>query len=129
VTWKKENVKAANDGTITTEFGGMPPWMAKMRAAVCDIITPGDIEEIVKNQVARAKSGDPAAIKFVFDQLLGGGMKGATFIQNNNYGDEGAGKPSNAVPGTPAKLDLIRRRVEAGLPACNPSDRDDVDLS
>ncbi len=109
-------------------LAGLPPWMAKMRAAATNAITETDIAEIVQNQVKRAKAGDQNAIKFVFDQVLGGAqLKGATFIQNN-FGGESPDKPTDAVPGTPAKLETIRRRVAAGMDSCRPEDRSNVNL-
>jgi hypothetical protein len=61
----------------------LPPWMAVLRAAAQKYIQPADIEEIVRNQVTAAKAGDKAAMKFVFEQVLGGAaLKGATFVQN-----------------------------------------------
>lgn len=99
-----------------------------MRQAAFDCVTTDDLKEIVKSQIARAKNGDQGAIKFVFDNLLGGGMKGATFIQNNNYGGEEAAKPTDAIPGTKKKLEVIRRRVESGMPACDRGDRAGVNL-
>lgn len=100
--------------TSTPAFGGLPPWMARMRQAAVDSITETDVKEIVQSQVAKAKQGDPAAIKFVFDQLLGGGMKGATFIQNN-YGESPDAPLAPNDP--PAKqLDKLRSRASAHLP-------------
>jgi hypothetical protein len=58
-----------------------------MRAAAQAGITEDDVKEIVANQVARAKTGDQAALKFVFEQVLGGNeLKGATFVQHNYHG-------------------------------------------
>lgn len=103
-------------------FEGMPTWMATMRKAVLDIVTEDDVKEIVKNQIARAKAGDQNAIKFVFGQVLGGdAMKGATFVQNNNYGDNAA-KPTKARPGTDDKIEVMRKRREAGLPLTHDGD-------
>lgn len=113
------------------QYDGLPPWMAKMRQAMADLVKEDDIKEIVQKQIERAKAGDQNAIKFVFGQLLGGeAFKGATFIQNNNYGEGGGAPaaPTAALPGSVEKLEKIRRRVEAGLPANDPRDRQDVDL-
>jgi hypothetical protein len=61
----------------------LPPWLAKLRQSAVDLISEGDLKEIITNQVKKAKEGDAAAIRFVFDYLLGGTMKGATFVQYN----------------------------------------------
>lgn len=108
----------------------LPPWLLAMRQAAMDAIKPDDIKEIVANQVKKAKDGDPAALKFVFDQVLGGAqLKGATFIQNVYQGEGGdPNAPSDAVPGTKKKLDLIAKRVASGNGAFNKRDREDVDL-
>jgi hypothetical protein len=60
----------------------VPQWVATMRQAAQEVISAEDVKAIVQNQVEKAKSGDQAAIKFVFDQILGGPLKGATFVQN-----------------------------------------------
>lgn len=110
-------------------FEGLPPWMAAMRKAVVDCVTNDDIKEIVQNQVKRAKEGDPHAIKFVFGQILGGDtFRGATFVQNNNYGDAAPSKPTRAIPGTPDKIEHMRRRAEAGIDLTNDKDGPEGDL-
>jgi hypothetical protein len=79
-------------------------WIQAMRNAAQGALKQEDVEAIVANQVAKAKQGDQAAIKFVFDQLLGGPMKGATFVQNvyNPPADEPAAEepPPPRVPPT-----------------------------
>lgn len=49
-----------------------PAWITQMRAAAMAKIGQKDIEEIVQNQVDAAKKGDRNAIRFVFEQILGG---------------------------------------------------------
>ncbi len=67
----------------------MPSWVAAMREAAMSEIGDADVREIVRNQVVAAKAGDRNAIRFVFEQVLGGAaLKGATFVQNN-YGADG----------------------------------------
>jgi hypothetical protein len=106
-------------------FDGLPPWMAAMRKAVLDTVTQEDVAEIVKSQIKRAKEGDQAAIKFVFGQLLGGDtFKGATFVQNNYHGEDRPDKPTKARAGSADRVDMMRRRMEAGLPLCNGEDGD-----
>lgn len=115
---------------IRQETLNMPPWMAMMRAAAMKAVNEEDIEAIVRKQVEKAKAGDQQALKFVFDHVLGGQqLKGATFVQNNFHG-EGAdpNKPTPARPGTKSKLEKMRQRVAAGLPATNDKDGPEVQL-
>jgi plasmid stability protein len=42
-----------------------------LRAAMFNGITEDDVRAIVAKQVERAKEGDPASLKFVFEQVLG----------------------------------------------------------
>ncbi len=104
----------------------LPAWIVGMRKAAQEVITEKDIKEIVKSQVKRAKEGDKGAIKFVFEQVLGGShMKGATFIQNN-YRDD-PNKATKVLPGSPGKIEVMKQRVSSGHSACVQADaqRDD----
>jgi hypothetical protein len=94
----------------------MPAWIVAMREAARAEIKDDDIREIVRNQVARAKAGDKAAISFVFDQVLGGSaFKGATFNQNHYYGREApaASEPADGAgeDDTPATAAIPRGPV------------------
>ena len=104
----------------------VPAWVQLMRDAAMDAIGEDDIRQIVANQVARAKKGDKNAIKFIFEQVLGGGaMKGATFVQNVYEGGSGDGrpdKPTKAAPGSSKKVETLRRRREAGEDLFNEAD-------
>ena len=102
-----------------------------MRRAAREAIKREDIEQIVRNQVQRAKEGDPKAIEFVFGQVLGGNeLKGATFVQNVfESGSQTPLKGTKAKPGSDEKIDLIRKRIAAGNGAFHPDDDDEVDLS
>jgi len=112
---------------IHQETQNMPPWMALMRRAAMKAVTEEDIAAIVRKQVEKAKTGDQAAMKFVFDHVLGGQqLRGATFVQNNFHGDADPNKPTAARPGTKAKIDRMRERVAAGLPATNDDDGPEV---
>jgi hypothetical protein len=42
-----------------------------LRAAMFNGITEADVKEIVAKQVERAKKGDAASLKFVFEQVIG----------------------------------------------------------
>ena len=107
----------------------LPPWMQAMRALARSEVQEGDIKEIVQSQIKRAKDGDQKAIKFVFEQLLGGAeLKGATFIQNNYHGGESPERPTKAKPGSKAKIDVIARRIAGGNGAFHPEDGHEVDL-
>lgn len=110
----------------TDAAGSMPAWMMMMRAAAQKAITEADVTEIVRKQVELAKQGNKDALKFVFGQVLGGDQS-ITLVQNNF--SESPATPTNAVPGTKPKLDKMAARVAAGLPACDPADRKDVDLT
>lgn len=76
------------ENEIVTSQGMLPPWVQMMREAAMSRIKPADIEAMVDKQIEKAKAGDEKALKFVFEQVLGGAsMKGATFVQNNyQYG-------------------------------------------
>ena len=109
----------------------LPPWMLAMREAARAAVTKGDIEEIVKNQIARAKTGDKAAIAFVFDQVLGGNeLKGATFIQNVFHSDGPTPiQPAKVRPGSDEKIELMRKRIASGNGAFHKDDGEEVDLN
>lgn len=104
----------------------VPEWMTRMREAARACITESDIEAIVKGQVERAKTGDANAIKFVFDQVLGGAsFRGATFVQtNHNYttSPNEAAKPTTAKPGTEDRIEVMARRAQMGAPLRKPND-------
>lgn len=57
------------NGNVNT---GVSKWQSDLRAAMFDGITAGDVKAIVTRMVTNAKNGDPAAIKMVFDYVLGG---------------------------------------------------------
>lgn len=110
-----------NDDAMTEM---VPPWIAAMRRAAQAVVTADDITEIVRAQVAAAKKGDRNAMKFVFEQVLGGAaLKGATFAQHNYYDGADPRKPTSSLPGSPEKERVIRKRLRAGLPAFDPADQ------
>jgi len=101
----------------------VPGWVATMRTAAMKVVTEKDVTEIVQAQVKAAKNGNKDAIRFVFEQILGGGhLKGATFIQNNYNGADLPGKPTGARPGSAEKLAKLRQRAQAGAPVFLPGD-------
>ena len=107
--------RTADDLATETRCEQMvPPWISRMRKMAQKHLTEDVVEEIVKAQIDRAKKGDRNAIKFVFDQLMGGqSLKGATFIQNN-YGSESSERPgpTDALPGSDDKILAMQRRME-----------------
>lgn len=104
----------------------VPPWIQRMRDVARKHLTEDVVEQIVTNQIQAAKNGDRNAIRFVFDQLMGGAaFKGATFVQNNygaEFSDDSA-KPTTAPPGSQDKLDVMRRRVANGQSLCQKIDQ------
>ena len=100
---------------------GMPAWVIRMREAAQKCIKETDIEEMVQAQVALAKKGNPAALRFVFEQVLGGGsLKGMTLVQENHYaGDSPACRQVTDAPTMPDETckptirDLAKARANA----------------
>jgi len=102
--------------------GMVPLWITTMRNVAMETISEEDVKAIVVNQVKAAKKGDKNAIKFVFDQVLGGTYaKGATFIQNNFSGSEPNAR-TKALPGSKEKVGRMRRRLAAGQSAFSDVD-------
>lgn len=100
---------------------GLPAWMLAMRQAAQDAINEEDVRAIVAKQVEKAKEGDPAAMRFVFDYLLGGSaFKGATIVQNN-YGADPR-EPTPHRPGTNGKITAMQARLSQGLPLTRGDD-------
>ena len=48
-----------------------PRQVAALRNSILQAVTPKDIEEIIKAQIAEAKQGDTVAAKFVLERVLG----------------------------------------------------------
>jgi hypothetical protein len=55
-----------------TRGSEMAACVEKLRAAMMGAVSEQDVIEIVKRQVQRAKEGDPHALKFVMEYVLGG---------------------------------------------------------
>jgi len=109
-----------------TALSALPSWMAAMRQAAMDEIKPADVQAIVRRQINLAKEGNPAALKFVFEYVLGGNqMRGATFVQNVYNGDASPVQPTKARPGSKDKLAVMAKRAAAGLPLSDPRDGTD----
>jgi hypothetical protein len=136
---KRSTISVA-DLPVPAAGGGMPAWMQQMREAARACIGESDITEIVRGQVERAKKGDAGAIKFVFDQVLGGAaFKGATIIQNNTENHYAAGGPGAAESFDPKRpirqgasaeerVAITKLRLDAGLPLQDPRDAADRSL-
>ena len=63
--------------------------VARLREAVLDSITPEDVDELMKTQLAKAKAGDSKAVKLVLD-LIGNnsaGSKQQVMIVQQNAGN------------------------------------------
>ena len=99
----------------------LPPWLDLMRKAAMEEITVADVKDIIRSQVKLAKTGNPQATKFIFEQVLGGSvMKGATFVQNV-FSDR-PDKPTKSLPGTKDKLNTMARRAAARRPLYEDGD-------
>lgn len=87
---------------------------AKLRAAVFNAVSEEDIRETIEAIVTRAKQGDKIALKYLFDYILGGRV--TTAIQNNVYidGRREPDEPTDALPGTRRKLDVLSQRAGNG---------------
>jgi len=97
---QNNGLKLADVDAVIEKQQSIVNWQTELRMACYDAIQAEDVQEIVKNQVAKAKQGDPNAIKFVMGQLLGGGQQvtinqvqvvtdvaGAARIANRKGGD------------------------------------------
>lgn len=124
---------------VSTDRMELPAWLTSIREAVTGAISADDLAAIMATQIQKARAGDEKAAKFVLDQACKfSQMPGLTIVQNNNYYSdqshvEQPEKPAQARPGHHKKVDLMRRRMEAGLPLTRPDDAggeaDEVDLS
>jgi hypothetical protein len=92
----------------------LPDWLMKMRRAAVESISEEDVKQIVQAQVKAAKEGNRGAIKFVFDNLLGGNLQGTTFIQNNFSQGAAEVRPSDHPKGSSRRIDAMAARVASG---------------
>lgn len=106
----------------TDQLSEEATWQYKLRAAAFDGITEADVTEIVQGAVRRAKEGDAKAIDFVMKML---GTDRPIKVTNNLYvdGQRQEGAPTNAMPGSEAKLEEMRRRVTNGEEVFHGRDR------
>lgn len=92
-------------------------WQAELRQAAYNALSGDDVKEIVEAIVKKAKQGDPAACKMVFEYLLGGKGGPASPGTVNNVQVNYAGPPNDSPPSRPirqAKLDRLRERASNG---------------
>jgi hypothetical protein len=76
----ESRLKASEKLTETTE--DTLNWQAQMRAVVANAIGEMDVQEIIAKQIAKAKSGDVGAAKFVMANVLGANVP-VTIKQTN----------------------------------------------
>jgi len=102
----------------------LPPWMQAMRDALAGTITQEELTAVMKAQIEKAKEGNTRAAKFVFDQVrLNTAPEHTTLIQNNYHdGAKPPKKPTPALPGSEEKIEIMRRRLEAGVPLTHRMD-------
>ncbi len=99
-----------------------PQWLAALKSAMP---SGEDLKKIMETQVAKARDGNRAAAKFVFDQVhkmqQSERKQPVTIVQNNFYGDDPA-NPVSAEPKTPKKIESMAQRAAARLPLTQPAD-------
>lgn len=88
---------------------------AKLRAAVYNGISEQDVKQVVAALVQKAKKGDRTALKFLFEHVLGSGLK--TAVQNNYIVERPAPAAANG-----RDLQGMRRRAQSGLPIFDEQD-------
>jgi len=75
-------------------------YQAKLRAAMSGCVKESDIEQIVKGIVERAKNGEPAAVKLLFDYVLGAKNPPSKISIHNHFEDvESAAHAEKALTG------------------------------
>ena len=62
-----------------------PPWMQSLRKAVDAELKEGDLQEIVRAFIDKAKSGDDKAARFVLEYLMGGKLAPQNVTIHNHY--------------------------------------------
>jgi hypothetical protein len=62
-------------------------YQSKLRAAMSGCVKPSDVEEIVKGIVERAKKGEPAAVKLLFDYVVGAKNPPTKISIHNHFED------------------------------------------
>lgn len=80
-------------------------YQAKLREAAFNGITEGDVADVVKQIVTKAKQGDEKAQKLMFDYLLGAKTKPTQINIHNHYPETSAG----SIVETAARAELAKR--------------------
>lgn len=60
-------------------------FQARLRQAAYDGVGAQDVTDIVKGITAKAKAGDPAAVKLFFDYVLGQKTKPTSIVVHNHF--------------------------------------------
>ena len=123
-----KRAEAVRPSATVEQVMALPPWLAAMRSAMAEAVTPEDLKAVIVTQVRKAKEGDTKAAKFVTDQahqlLQAEQRRPITITQTNHYhGGVQLDAPAAAEPADPRSLELAAGRVAAGLPPRLPGDR------
>lgn len=100
-------------------------WMTRLRTAMFENVTEQDVAEIAQALVRKAKEGDLAATRLLFNYVLGSStvnVKQAVILQDRPLAPLPA-PATVAMPQTREKLEVMAKRAAAGLPLCDPRDR------
>ena len=103
-----------NKLTVDPPSNGVHDWMLGLRAALFDAVTEGDVTEIAKGLVAKAKAGDMAATKLLLTYMCGGGMQVKQTIIIENADD---------LPKVMARMN--HERAGFGVPALSANGKHD----
>lgn len=79
----KSLILSAIEGEILPEE---QTYQASLRAAIFDGVSQSDVADVVKSIVAKAKTGDVAAQRMMFDYVLGGKTKPTQINVTNHFG-------------------------------------------
>jgi hypothetical protein len=75
-------------------------YQSKLRAAMSGCVGEADVEAVVKGIVAKAKAGDPAAVKLFFDYVVGAKNPPTKITIHNHFEDvETAAHAAKALNG------------------------------
>jgi hypothetical protein len=73
----RNSLKLADAKAATPPVQIIGKYAAQLREALYDACSEGELVDVMKSQVAKAKAGDTKAAKFVIDYLTGGAAKQA----------------------------------------------------
>lgn len=112
----------SNRRTILTSMerqSAVAGWQASLRQAAFNAINADDVRQIVEGMVKKAKEGDVAATKVVFELFLGGKQ---SLTQNNVVIEALPEKSTDAPPGSRRKIDELAARARNGKALFHPAD-------